>query len=223
MPMDVSRRPRMAATLPTCRAVIAVRRHLPEQATAMLRAVRVRHFSGSLLDDPATLAAAADQARIDPTELTAWMDEAETEDALAADLEAARDPSPAALALAHKLAPAEDGGHRYTCPSYEIQRDDGVRLTVPGFQPIAAYEVAIANLAPDATRRPRPSGVREVLEWADAPLATAEVAAVCELSLDDARAELGAVADEQHIGFDGIWHLDGVPAQAGAEKLSAAA
>jgi predicted DsbA family dithiol-disulfide isomerase len=212
MPMDFSLRPRMAATVPACRAVVAVRRHLPEQEAAMLRALRVLNFSGSLLDDPETLAAAAEQAGVEPSDLEAWMSEPETDDLLAADLEAAREPTPGALALAHKLARTETGGHRYTCPSYEVQREDGVSLSVPGFQPVAAYEVAIANLAPGATRREDPSSVREVLEWADEPLATAEVAAVCGISLEDARAELGAVAEEEHIGFEGLWHLNGATA-----------
>ncbi len=44
------------------------------------------------------------------------------------------------------------------------------------------------------------------------PLATAEVAAIRSTSVEDARAELGAVADEQHIGFEGIWHLNGAAA-----------
>jgi predicted DsbA family dithiol-disulfide isomerase len=211
MPMDFSLRPRMAATVPACRAVVAVRRHLPEQEAAMLRALRVRHFSGDLLDAPETLAVAAEQAGVDPAELEAWMAEPETEELLRADLDAARRPTSGALGLAHKLAGTGDGGHRYTCPSYEIQREDGVSLSVPGFQPVAAYEVAIANLTPQAQRRSAPSDVRQVLEWAGSPLATAEVAAVCDIGLDDARADLGAVAEEQHIGFDGIWHLNGAP------------
>lgn len=223
MPMDFSLRPRMAATMPACRAVVAVRRHLPEQEAAILRALRVQHFSGSLLDAPETLAAAAEQAGVEPAELDAWMREPETEDRLNADLEAARAPTPAALAMAHKLAGTGDGGHRYTCPSYEIQRHDGVSLSVPGFQPLAAYEVAIANLAPEATRRADPTDVREVLAWADAPLATAEVAAVCGISLEEARAELGAVADEQHIGFDGLWHLSAAPRRIGAREPNALA
>ena len=87
-----------------------------------------------------------------------------------------RTPTPGALALAHKLAPTETG-HRYTCPSYEVVRNsDGASLSVPGFQPLAAYEVAVANLAPDASRREDPDDVREVLDWAGEPLATIEVA-----------------------------------------------
>jgi hypothetical protein len=67
--------------------------------------------------------------------------------------------------------------------------------------------VAVANLLPDAERRAEPSGVREVLEWAGEPLATAEVASVCGIELEEAREELGRVAVEEHLGFDGLWSL----------------
>ena len=213
MPMDTSLRPRMAATMPACRAVVAVRRHAPEQEAAMLRALRVLHFSGELLDDPDTLAAAAQRAGLDPADLENWLAEPETDTLLAEDLAQARMPTPAARALAHKLAPTGDGGYRYTCPSYELVRgSDGASLSAPGFQPTLAYEVAIANLAPELTRRDDPESVAEVLEWAGEPLATAEVAAVCGIELDEAREQLGRVASEQHIGSDGLWALEPVPA-----------
>jgi hypothetical protein len=78
-------------------------------------------------------------------------------------------------------------------------------VSVAGFQPLAAYEIAIANLAPELARREDPTDVSEVLNWAGEPLATAEVAAVCAIELDDAREQLGHVATEEHIGFDGMW------------------
>ena len=168
---------------------------------------------GRLLDEPETIAAAASRAGVDPAELEQWLAEPETEDLLRADLELAREPTPEALALAHKLAGTEDGGHRYTCPSYEVKRDrDGAALSVPGFQPLAAYEVAVANLLPSAERRADPENVAEVLAWAGEPLATAEVAAVCAIGLDEARERLGRVASEEHVGFDGLWHLNGAAA-----------
>ncbi len=210
MPMDTSLRPRMAATMPACRAVVAVRRHAPEQEAAMLRALRVLHFSGQLLDEPETLAAAAQRAGLDPADLENWLAEPETEALLAQDLAEARRPTPAALALSHKLAPTGDGGFRYTCPSYEVRNADGDSLSAPGFQPTLAYEVTIANLDPTLTRRDDPETVAEVLEWAAEPLATAEVAAVCGLDLDEAREALGRVAHEEHIGSDGLWALQPV-------------
>lgn len=212
MPMDTALRPRLAGTVPACRAVVAVRRHEPEREWAMLRALRVLHFAGDLLDEPATLAAAAERVGIDPASLEAWLAEPETEDLLRQDMAESRTPSPGALALAHKLAPTETG-HRYTCPSYEVVRNsDGASLSVPGFQPLAAYEVAVANLVPGAARREDPDDVREVLDWAGEALATIEVATICAIGLDDAREQLGRVADEAHLGFDGLWHLNGVVA-----------
>lgn len=208
MPMDTGLRPRMSATMPACRAVVAVRRHRPEAERSILRALRVLHFSGHLLDEPATIDAAAERAGLDPAEVRAWIAEPETEELLAQDLAESRDPSAAALAQVHKLARAGDG-HRYTCPSYEVSDGNGGRLSVPGFQPTAAYEVAVANLAPEAPRRAAPETVQEVLEWAGEPLATAEVAEVCGISLEEAREQLGRVAVEEHVGFDGLWRLNG--------------
>ncbi len=98
------------------------------------------------------------------------------------------------------------GGRRYTCPSYEIvRRSDGVRIAVPGFQPFAAYDVVLANLVPGSERRDPPASVLEVLEWAGEPLATREVAVVCDIGHDEAREALGRVATERHVGFDGLW------------------
>jgi predicted DsbA family dithiol-disulfide isomerase len=207
MPIDTSLRPRMAATMPACRAVVAARLNAPEREAALLRALRVLHFSGELLDAPETIAAAAERASIDPADLERWIAEPETEEALRADLAAARNPTPESIALAHKLAPTESG-HRYTCPSYEVKREsDGTSLSAPGMQPTLAYEVVVANLAPELTRRDDPENVSEVLEWAGEPLASAEVAAGCGIDLDEAREQLGRVATEEHIGYDGLWHL----------------
>ncbi|MDQ6745150.1 MAG: DsbA family protein [Actinomycetota bacterium] len=212
MPIDSSPRPRMAASVPACRAVVAVRRNAPERERALLRALRILHFSGWLLDDPETLDEAAARAGVEPEQLRGWCEEDGTEELLHQDLKRARDPLPRALALSHKLAETDDG-RRYTCPSYEIERtSDEVRLAVPGFQPLAAYEVVIANLCPRAGRRADPEDVGEVLEWAGEPLASAEVAAVCDIEIEDARERLGYVAEEEHIGFDGVWRLRSEPA-----------
>jgi hypothetical protein len=100
------------------------------------------------------------------------------------------------------------GGQRYTCPSYEIRRErDGVQIAVPGFQPFAAYDVVLANLVPGLDRRDPPSSVLEVLEWAGEPLASREVAVVMDIDHAAAREELGRVADEEHVGADGLWSI----------------
>ena len=208
MPIATHERPRMAATLPACRAVVAAREHAGEdRARPLLRHLRIRHFAGALLDEPATIAAAAQDAGIDPERLAGWMADPAVEQALGDDMSAAREPIPAAHVLGHKLA-NWPGGRRYTCPSYEFVRlSDGVRIAVPGFQPMAVYDVVLANLLPDVERRPDPASVEEALSWAEMPLATQEVAVLLGLSLEGAREELGRVAVESHLGFDGLWSL----------------
>jgi predicted DsbA family dithiol-disulfide isomerase len=209
MPIDTSVRPRMAATIPACRAVIAARLHAPERMRRLLRRLRVRHFAGRLLDDPETIAAAARDAGIAPDDLTRWTAEPEVETALREDMAAARQPLAAARVLDDKLA-NWSGGRRYTCPSYEIVRvSDGVRIAVPGFQPFAVYDVVTANLVPGLERREPPSSVEDVLRWTGTPLASKEVAVVCDIGFADARERLGRVAVEDHVGADGFWSLDG--------------
>jgi predicted DsbA family dithiol-disulfide isomerase len=209
MPIDSSVRPRLAATVPACRAVVAARLHAPEAERALLRRLRIRHFSGELLDEPETIHGAARDAGIDPADLDRWTGEPAVEEALREDMADARHPMSAARVLDAKLA-NWSGGRRYTCPSYEIVRTaDGTRIAVPGFQPFPVYDVVTANLVPGVDRREAPDDVEEVLRWAGIPLASKEVAVVCDISVQDAREALGHVADEQHVGFDGFWSLNG--------------
>jgi 2-hydroxychromene-2-carboxylate isomerase len=209
MPIDASPRPRMAATLPACRAVVAARLHAPEQMRALLRALRLRHFAGELLDAPETIDAAAADAGIDPAALARWTDGDDVRSALDEDLAAARRPTPAARVLDDRLADWA-GGRRYTCPSYELVRaSDGLQMSVPGFQPFGVYDVVTANLMPGVERRPDPPSVAEVLTWAGMPLATTEVAVVCDIPIDDARQRLDRVAAERRVGDDGYWSLRG--------------
>jgi predicted DsbA family dithiol-disulfide isomerase len=207
MPMDTRERPRMAATVPACRAVVAARLHAPDREAALLRALRLRHFGGQLLDEPATIAGAATDAGIDPADLDTWTAGEDVERALRQDMALAREPTPAARVLDHKLA-NWSGGMRYTCPSYEVHRlADGVRIAVPGFQPFPVYDVVTANLVPGLERRDEPGSVAEVLEWAGEPLATQEVAVVCGLSALEAREELGRAARMTPLGTDGFWSV----------------
>lgn len=57
------------------------------------------------------------------------------------------------------------------------------------------------------TCRPTPENVDEVLAWAGVPLATMEVATVCQLQAEEAREELARVAEHQPVGNDGYWAL----------------
>jgi predicted DsbA family dithiol-disulfide isomerase len=207
MPIDTRQRPRMAATMPACRAVVAARLHAPDRMRILLRRLRLRHFSGELLDDRATIDGAATDAGIEPAQLRDWCAGDDVAEALAEDMRLAREPMPAARILDAKLA-NWSGGRRYTCPSYEIVRlADGVRIAVPGFQPFAVYDVITANLVPGLERREPPTNAAEVLDWTGTPLATQEVAVVRDIPFEDAREELSRVAVQRPLGYDGFWTL----------------
>ena len=207
MPIDWRQRPRMHATAPACRAFVAARLRAPDRAWRLLRALRVRGMGGQLFDDPAMIDAAARDAGIDPHDLERWLADPAVKEALHDDIRSARRPSSASLAQVHKLASTDDGGRRYTCPSFEFTGPDGRRIDSPGFQPVEVYEAAIANLAPELERRPAPESVEELLAWAQVPLATVEVAAVMGIDPADARADLARVARQTPVGPDGYWSL----------------
>jgi 2-hydroxychromene-2-carboxylate isomerase len=205
MPIDPAPYARPASSEPACRAIVATRLHAPALEPALLRRLRVRAMLGGLLDDPDLLAAAARDVGLEPATLNTWCAEDEVDRALAADIEAARRPSPAARALDHKLGGPVDQ-RRYTAPSYEITRSaDEVTVAIPGFNPVETYEAAIANLAPELIRRPKPEAVSEILFWAGEPLATAEVAAIAQLDVPQTCAALSQVAQPTAAGADFYW------------------
>ena len=73
--------------------------------------------------------------------------------------------------------------------------------------PVEAYETAIANLAPELERRPKPASVEELLAWAGEPLATAEVSLVTQLRPAKTRTALSRVARAHPAGADFYWTL----------------
>jgi hypothetical protein len=201
-----------SASLPACRALVATRLRAPDREAALLRRLRVLTFSGLALDDPAVIERACTESLIEPEEIRAWVTDPAVEPTLRADMEASRSPSPASRAQDYKLGgPAEE--RRYTCPSYELIRvvdppedwPTASRVDLPGFRPIEAYETALANIAPELTRAPDPDSVEQVLRWAGMPIATAEVAAVCDRDIADVRNELARVATYLPVGGDGYW------------------
>jgi len=208
MPMLTEPPDRIAATIHACRAYVGARIHEPGRADLLLRSLRRRAFSESLpLDQLETIRGAGADAGIAPETLDGWLADEQVERVLREDMAATRQPLPEALALAHRLS-RSGGGLRYSTASAVFEHD-GRRLVMPGFQPFAVYEVAVANVAPDLERRPPPEAVGEALSWAPYPLATAEVAELRGIALEQAREELdregarlAAAAD------DGYWSID---------------
>jgi 2-hydroxychromene-2-carboxylate isomerase len=199
MPIDPNPYPRTFSSEPACRAVVAARLNAPGAEAALLRRLRVRAMVGGLLDDPALIAAAATDIGLDADELARWSQTPAVEDALRADIEAARSPAPAARALDHKLGgPSHE--RRYTAPSYLLGD-----FVIPGFNPVEAYESALANLG--LTRRVKPESVEQLLKWASEPLATVEVIAVMQADPAKVRAELARAATPLPAGADFYWAL----------------
>ena len=212
MPIDWRERERLGPSVHACRAVVAARLRWPDREAALMRRLRVLYFAGEPIDDSDTLELAAGQAGLPVDELAEWAAAPKVEAAMRADMAAARSPSPASRAQDYKLGgPPEE--RRYTCPSYELIRvteppadwSTAGRVDLPGYRPVEAYETAIANLAPELIRRPDPESASDVLTWAGVPLATAEVAAVCDREIADVRPELARTAHFEPIASDGYW------------------
>lgn len=205
MPMGLEPMTQASATIDACRAYVGARMHAPGSALALLRGLRRRAHSDQLpLDDIETIRAAADGAGLAAGSIESWLADAEVEAALRADMAATRDPLPEALALSYKLAKS-NGALRYSTSSAVFEHD-GRRVVAAGFQPFAVYEVAIASVAPDVARRAAPATVEEILAWAPYALATAEVAELRGIEIDQARAELeGAGASFTPSANDGYW------------------
>jgi predicted DsbA family dithiol-disulfide isomerase len=215
MPLSTADRRDPAGSWDACRLVVAARERSGADAVRVLRALRVAGLAEARpIDHPDVLSDAVEMAGLDPGELLEAAHGDDVAAAFRADMEAARTPGPAALALNHKLADVEpdwDGaagpsGRRYTCPTFVLKAGD-VTAEVPGFQPWAAVEAVLANLAPELERRPWPEDPLELLRWAPVPLATQEVMELMELGgRGDARdrlREAGATAHE--VGSDAFW------------------
>jgi len=104
---------------------------------------------------------------------------------------------------------------RYTAPSLVFARN-GASVEAGGFQPFEAYDLALANLAPDLERRPAPQDAASALAAFPDGLTTAEVASLLRpddlVDADRAAAEAELLvlvaagqATREPVGQDAIW------------------
>lgn len=207
MPIVPVPRGRPISTEPAARALVAARLFSPGSELRLYRRLAVLWHGGvGLLDEPDLIARAALGAGLDPGTLAEWLVSDRVTAALAEDMRHARSPSEAAWRLEHKLG-GRVGGRRYSAGSYEYASEHGT-FSLPGFNPIEAHEAVIANLAPGSERRPFPAAAREVLEWADGPLATAELALITRTDQQVLRAELASYARCLPLGAELVWSLE---------------
>ena len=196
MPFSVQVKSRLWATSPACRAIVAVRREHPGREIEALRALQFAQFTEDVLLDetddlrrvlaPAGLADAVDS--IDEPEV--W-----------AEYEADRALSRSAWG-SPSHAQGKTAGERYTAPSL-VFAHEGRTLEAGGFQPLEAYDVLLANLAPGLERRDAPEDVSEVVDAFPYPLATAEIEAIAG---DDAETRLLEALHAGRVLRDGeLW------------------
>ncbi|MEA2243560.1 MAG: hypothetical protein QOD24_3116, partial [Solirubrobacteraceae bacterium] len=179
MPFEITPKPRVSGTSPACRAIVATRLDAPEHEDAALRALQFAQFTTTaVFDEPETLVTALTAVPgLDADAIVARIDDPDVRAAYEADRARARTAA-GSPTEAQGRAANTDGAVRYTAPTLIFEDGDGRSLEVGGFQPLEAYDVAVANLEPTLDRRPPPGDPVEVLADFDYPLATAEVAAV---------------------------------------------
>ena len=217
MPFATSPRERPHATWPMCRVVVATRRVAPDREWAVFRALQLAQFTSTLtLDEPEQIEQAlAWLPGIDAAALLDASREPETEELFAADRELARSAAGGATEFQDRSATTPEGEIRYTAPSLILTADDDRSFEVGGFQPVEAYDVAIANLDRTLERRSRGEDAAEVLQAFPDGLTTAEVAAVMAPHLqppDRDVAEDGLIAavasgaaQRRPFGNDALW------------------
>lgn len=215
MPFASEPRRRVAGTGTACRAIVATRLRFPEREAAVFRALQFGWFTSALvLDEPDEIAQAlAAVADLDVEAVLGALHEPEVERAYEADRAEARSAEGGATHFQGKAAQT-DGPVRYTAPSL-IFEAGGWRLEAGGFQPVEAYDVAIANLDPALERRPPPQDVGELLAAFPGGLVTQEVAAVLaegneppdRRMAEAALIELVAAGSARRValGDDAIW------------------
>ncbi len=217
-PFATAPKARPVGTSQMCRTVVATRLDVPAREYEVYRALQFAQFTTTLLlDQPADIRTAL--ASVPDLDVDAIVDRIEDEDVWAAyesDRAETRTAAGSATEAQGKAANT-DGAVRYTAASLVFTDVDGRRLEGGGFQPVEAYDVCIANLAPGLDRRDPPSSVQELLEAFPTGLTTQEVAATMRHgndSIDRDAAELQLIelaaaggAERLALGDDAVWRV----------------
>jgi 2-hydroxychromene-2-carboxylate isomerase len=218
MPFQVTPKPRLSATSPGCRAIVATRLAAPELEEAALRALQLAQFTTTgVLEDPEMLRSAlASVEGLDADAIAGRIDDPEVVAAYEADRARARTAAGSPTEFQGRAANT-DGAVRYTAPSLVFEARGGGTLEAGGFQPLEAYDVVIANLDPTLERRPPADDPVEVLSAFPYALTTAEVAAVMaeHLEVPDLRAAENALIEatgegrvtRRPVGDGSLWAL----------------
>ncbi|HEX2502374.1 MAG TPA: DsbA family protein [Miltoncostaeaceae bacterium] len=185
MPLAATPKARVAGTSRACRVIAAARLDAPGSEWRVLRALQLANFTTPmLLDEDRDLAAALrDVPGVDGDALVARIDDTDVTAAYERDRAEARTAAGSPAELQGKTA-RTDGPVRFTAPSLVLERD-GARLVAGGWQPLAAYDVLVANLDPGLRREPPPDGPEPLLRRFPDGLTTQEAAVLMARGNDD--------------------------------------
>jgi protein-disulfide isomerase-like protein with CxxC motif len=221
MPFGGQPRVRATGTGLACRLVVAARLHQPEQELLVFRALQLAQFTSTLLlDEPEGLRAALTVLGdgVDADALITALDSEAVQTAYQADRVESRTAAGSPTEAQGREANT-DGAVRYTAPSVIFTTGDGRSLEVGGFQPLEAYDTALANLDVALDRRAPAEDPVDVLRALPYAPVTREVAACMtsnlgELDEDATERALIAAAGEgavrrEAVGTGALWHLTG--------------
>lgn len=215
MPFSVQPRARILATTRACRAIVATRLLAPGRELAVLRSLQFGWFTTtSLLDEDGDIALTLrDVPGIDAEAIVAAIDAPETIAAYEADKAETRTAQGRPIDFQGK-ARQSDGPVRYSAPSALFAQDDRW-IEAGGFQPVEAYDLAVANLDTSLRRQLPPDSPLPALQDFPDGLTTQEVAAILAPNNTPAdrpaaeRALLDLLADGQArrvpLGDDALW------------------
>jgi protein-disulfide isomerase-like protein with CxxC motif len=215
MPFASHVKSRVSATAPACRTVVAARLRHPGLEWWVFRALQIAQFtSPGRLEERDTLRAALERFELPAGELVGAIDDPDVVAAYEADRALARSAGGTPAEVQNRTAQT-DGPVRYTAPSLVFDHD-GERMIAGGFQPLEAYDLLLAHLAPGLERRGAPETVAEMLAELPEGVFTAEAAAIlCPHHLDvpdviAAEAQLleadaAGVARRIDVGNSALW------------------
>ena len=215
MPFSANPKARLSGTSRACRVVVAARIDDPGSEWRVFRALQLANFTTPLVleDDEGLRDALRDLPGVDADAVTGALDSPEVTAAYEADKAASRTAVGSAAELQGKTA-TTDGPVRFTAPSVVFE-SNGTSLVAGGFQPVEAYDVLVANLAPGLERKAPPEDPAPLLDHFPGGLTTQEVAALmthgndavdrrgAEAALLELVAEGRAVREP--LGDDALW------------------
>jgi hypothetical protein len=197
-----------------------------EAAYIALRALRFGWFTSTLLldEDEQIAEALARAPELDVDVIMSRLDSPEVEEAYQRDREEARQAAGSPASMQGKTA-IRDGVERYTAPTLIFEKGDN-RLVAGGYQPIAGYDLCVANLDPTLSSRPEAETVGDLLAEFPYGITTREVSlamAIRNAEPDDAAATEALVqlvasgaAHREQLGDDALWRPAAAAARAAA-------